>query len=446
MELNNYISAEQKQVLSANQVQAFNILSFTNQELENFMVNEYLENPMLEHLEHKENEIITSIEKFSDSQTSYIDQHPGNPDEEELYRGELSAKAGNRLKENLLGQLNWKDYSKHQWKIMNYLVDCLDEKGFFTHNIDELAATSGYKKEELTHCLSILRELEPAGIFSPNLAECLIKQLEAKEIIDETLNILLRNYLAELVSGQIGTISRGLSISTIQVKEYIHLIGNLNPRPIMDIQTETTAYVVPDIIVTQVGGKWNVDINDQWIGEYKYSDYYIHMMKESTDPELTTYFKERLDKAKFVLNCVEQRRKTIICVMEAILKRQEDYFERKGSLKPMKLEDISEDLGVHVSTVSRAVKGKYVQYKRTEPLKALFTSSLSKAEENEGISSEQIKETIRTMIAEEGKKPLSDQKLVEKLAEEGIAVSRRTVAKYRIQMNIPDSRQRGLFL
>ena len=98
MELNNYISAEQKQVLSANQVQAFNILSFTNQELENFMVNEYLENPMLGHLEHKENEIITSIEKFSDSQTSYIDQHPGNPDEEELYRGELSAKAGNRLK------------------------------------------------------------------------------------------------------------------------------------------------------------------------------------------------------------------------------------------------------------------------------------------------------------------------------------------------------------
>ena len=444
MDLNSYIAAEQKQSLSANQVQALHILALTNQELEDFMVNEYLENPMLENAERKENEIMTSIEKFSDTdaQTAYADQHPGNPDEDEPYRRELSAKKGSLLKENLLGQLNWNDYSKRQWKIMSYLVDCLDEKGFFTQDLGELAETSGYGEEELRQCLTVLRELEPVGIFSPNLAECLIKQLEERAVEDETLFLLLREHLADLVSGQIGTISRSLGISTIQVKEYIHLIGSLNPRPLMDIDRSEAAYVVPDILVSRPGGRWTVEINDQWIGEYKYSDYYIRMMEESTDPELTAYFKERLERARFVINCVEQRRKT----MEAIVKRQEDYFQLKGPLTPMSLEDIGADLGIHASTISRAIKGKYVQYKKTEPLKALFTTAVAKSGEQDGVSPEHIKEKIRSIIACEGKKPFSDQKLAEKLADEGIAISRRAVAKYRIQMNIPDSRQRALLL
>ena len=448
MDLNSYIAAEQKQSLSANQVQALHILALTNQELEDFMVNEYLENPMLENAENKENEIMTSIEKFSDTdaQTAYADQHPGNPDEDETYRRELSAKKGSLLKENLLGQLNWNDYSKRQWKIMSYLVDCLDEKGFFTQDLGELAETSGYGEEELRQCLTVLRELEPVGIFSPNLAECLIKQMEERAVEDETLFLLLREHLADLVSGQIGTISRSLGISTIQVKEYIHLIGSLNPRPLMDIDRSEAAYVVPDILVSRPGGRWTVEINDQWIGEYKYSDYYIRMMEESTDPELTAYFKERLERARFVINCVEQRRKTIIRIVEAIVKRQEDYFQLKGPLTPMSLEDIGADLGIHASTVSRAIKGKYVQYKKTEPLKALFTTAVAKSGEQDGVSPEHIKEKIRSIIACEGKKPFSDQKLAEKLADEGIAISRRAVAKYRIQMNIPDSRQRALLL
>lgn len=444
MELNSYIEVQQKQTLSAGQVQALNILAFTNQELEDFMVNEYLENPILERSDQKENEIMTSMEKFSDSQAIYGDQHPGSPEEEEPYRRELSAREGNRLKENLLGQLNWKDYSKEQWKIMSYLVDCLDEKGFFTHDLEELSAASGYKKEELDRCLMVLRELEPAGIFSSGLVECLLKQLEARDVKDEPLCRILKDYLPQLFSGQIGVISRSLGISTVQVKEYIHFIGSLNPRPIMDMGTEEASCVVPDIIVSRPGGSWRVEINDQWIGEYKYSDYYIHMMKEAKDPELTAYFKERLERARFVMNCVEQRRKTIVRVMEAILRRQEAYFEQKDLLESMGLEDIAGDLGIHVSTVSRAVKGKYVQYKRTEPVKSLFTSSLSKEGEGQGISPEKIKERIRAMIAAEGKKPLSDQKLAHGLAEEGIPVSRRAVAKYRIQMNIPDSRQRGM--
>nr|WP_302141497.1 RNA polymerase sigma-54 factor [uncultured Schaedlerella sp.] len=375
MDLMNYTAAEQKQILSAGQVQSLDILALTNQELEDFMVNEYLENPLLERAEQRENDLMTSIEKFSESDagTSYADQHPGNPDDREHFEQEFSARSGDPVKELLLGQLNWKDYSQKQMKMMSYLVDCLDEKGFFTHDSGELSAESGYPKEELDQCLAVLRELEPAGIFAPNLAECLIRQLEAKDLAEETLCVLLRDYLTELVSGQIGTISRSLGISTIRVKEYIHLIGSLNPRPLMDVQSEESSYVVPDIIVSRPGGKWTVEINDQWMGEYRFSDYYIHMMKDATDPGLTAYFKERLERARFVFGCVEQRRKTITRIMEAILARQEDYFIHRDSLKPMGMEDIAADLRVSVSTVSRAVRGKYVQYKKTEPLEALFT-------------------------------------------------------------------------
>lgn len=446
MDLSSYIAVEQKQVLSASQVQALHILALTNQELEAFMVNEYLENPMLEIGEPKENEILTSIERLSGAEAGIAcaDQHPGNPDGDDGGRRELSAGKGNLLKENLLGQLNWNSYSRRQWKIMDYLVDCLDEKGFFAHDLGELSGSSGYGEEELGQCLAVLRELEPAGIFSPNLAECLVRQLEKKGIEDETLFCILREHLGELTGGRIGTISRSLGISAARVKEYIRLIGSLNPRPVMDGEQSEAACIVPDILVTRPGGRWNVELNDQWTGEYKYSGYYIRMMEESTDPELCAYFKERMERARFVINSVEQRRKTIVRVVEAVVKRQEDYFELKGPLVPMGLEDIGTDLGLHASTVSRAVKGKYVQYKKTEPLKALFTAAAAKSGEQDGISPEHIKEKLRSLIASEGQKPLSDQKLTEMLAAEGIAISRRAVAKYRIQMNIPDSRQRAL--
>ena len=163
MDLTNHIAPEQKQALSASQVQALNILALTNQELEDFMVNEYLENPLLERTEQKENDIMTSIEKFSDSDagTSYADQHPGNPDDREQFEKEFFARSGDPLKELLLGQLNWKDYTKQQMKIMSYLVDCLDEKGFFTHDTGELSAGSGYPKEEVDRCIAVLRELPP---------------------------------------------------------------------------------------------------------------------------------------------------------------------------------------------------------------------------------------------------------------------------------------------
>ena len=376
MDLRDYTSAGQKQALPDSRAQALDILAMTNQELEDFLVNEYLENPMLESVEHKENEIMTSIEKFSDegASASYAEQHPGNPEDEDLGGNEFSAKTGDQLRESLLGQINWKEHSRHDLKIMSYLIDCLDEKGFFTYDTRELAATSGYSQEDLDRCLAVLEDLEPVGIFSPDLAECLIRQLRAKEIQDPILRALLREHLTDLVNGQIGNISRHLGISTIQVKEYIHLIGSLNPRPVMDIQRSEASYVVPDILISRSGDRWSVEINDQWMGEYRFSQYYMNMMKESSDPELTAYFNERLERAKSVMGWVEQRGRVIVQVAESVLKRQEDHVRHQGPLTPMKLTDIAQELDIPYSTVALAVKGKFIQYKKTESLQSLFTS------------------------------------------------------------------------
>lgn len=444
MEMGSGLLVEQKQALSVGQVQSLNILALNNQELEDFLMNEYLENPMLENSGDKENEMFTDMEKMYEKGTSFRDQYLENPEEEEQSRNDVRARTENSLKEYLLNQLDRGSLSQREWETAEYLIDCRDEKGYFLYQTEELAQNSGYEQKELEQCLAVLKELEPVGIFSSSLAECLEKQLRVKGVEDETLFVLLRNHMQELMNGQIGMISRKLQVSTVQVKEYIHLIGTLNPRPVMDIQKDETEYVVPDILIARQNGQWEVTLNDGWMGEYRYNDYYIRMMEETKDPELQAYFRERLERARFVVNSVEQRRRTIVRIVEAVLELQKDYFEENGNLAPMQQEDIAQLLGIHVSTVSRAIKGKYIQYRKTIPLKALFTAGISDHEGDGAVSSDTIKQRLRQVIEEEGKKPLSDQKLAEQLEKEGISVSRRAVTKYRIQMNIPDSRQRGI--
>ena len=420
MEMGSGLLVEQKQALSVGQVQSLNILALNNQELEDFLMNEYLENPMLENSGDKENEMFTDMEKMYEKGTSFRDQYLENPEEEEQSRNDVRARTENSLKEYLLNQLDRGSLSQREWETAEYLIDCLDEKGYFLYQTEELAQNSGYEQKELEQCLAVLKELEPVGIFSSSLAECLEKQLRVKGVEDETLFVLLRNHMQELMNGQIGMISRKLQVSTVQVKEYIHLIGTLNPRPVMDIQKDDTEYVVPDILIARQNGQWEVTLNDGWRGEYRYNDYYIRMMEET------------------------KRRRTIVRIVEAVLELQKDYFEENGNLAPMQQEDIAQLLGIHVSTVSRAIKGKYIQYRKTIPLKALFTAGISDHEGHGSVSSDTIKQRLRQMIEAEGKKPLSDQKLAEQLEKEGISVSRRAVTKYRIQMNIPDSRQRGI--
>lgn len=433
---------EQRQTLSARQVQSLHILACSNQELDEFLTNEFLENPLLECTRDKENEMMTNIENLYEKGTSFEEHYAVWADEGSDRRRDIADRQDNSRKEFLLGQLSQKDFSSRQWKILELLVDCLDEYGFFRYQPEEIGELLHVSAADVAKCLDILKALEPVGVFSADLSECLIRQAEAKGIHDETFFLLIRDYLQDLIDGHIGTISRRLHLSTIAVKEYIHLIGTLNPRPFVSSSSAGTEYVIPDILLSRQNGSWEITLNDQWMGDYRYNDYYLKMMQETTDPELTAYFRERMERARFVLQSIEQRRQTILRTVRAILEIQENYFEGSGPLVPMTLEDVAARTGLHVSTVSRAVREKHLQYHRTCLLKDLFSSAASEKDEH-AASASWIRERIRELIRKEDPgKPLSDARIAELLEEEGISISRRTAAKYRSQLGILDSRQR----
>lgn len=442
MKLGNKLEVGQSQTLSANQVQSLNILAYTNQELDEFLTNEYLENPILECVSDKDEDMLTNVELLYEKGISYKEHYMEWEDEEIQRKNDIAAIPMDEIKSTLLLQLDKKEYNAGEWKLMEYLVECLDEGGFFPYNAEEIAGASGYGKNMVERCLKVLKDLEPVGVFSQDMQECLLKQVEAAGLCDEKLEAIIRDYMPELMKGHIGEVSRKLKLSTAEVKKYLHVIGGLNPRPFMNVQREASEYIIPDVIVSRQHGQWEIRLNDGWMGEYKYNDYYIRMMQEAKDPELAAYFKERLERARFVVHAVEQRRNTIVRIVEAILDIQKEYFENRGSLQPMSMGDVAAMAEVHVSTVSRAIRGKYLQYKNIILLRDLFTGSVGEHDGDAEISSEAIMGRIRELIQAE-EKPLSDAAIAERLKAEGMEISRRTVAKYRARLGFLDSRQRA---
>lgn len=434
------LTLEQSLKLSGAQIQSLNVLAYTNQELDAFLQKEYLENPLLEtSADHKE-EMMQSLEKFYESGSEYRSSYAWEDGSETSRQGDIRAKEQGALEQMILEQLSYKQYGRDEWRLFRYLVCCLDDNGYFPYKPEEIAKVSGYDTEMVLRCLSDLKALDPPGIFAEDLSECLILQLRRAGAEDPVLYEIADKYVGDLLKGHLSSITRKLHISTAAAKEYMCILSKLNPKPLAGGDRETQ-YIVPDILVVREGGIWRVQLNDRWMGEYHLNDYYLHMIETAQDQELREYFAEKLKRARYVLDCVEQRRETILKIVYAVLDYQSGYFLKNESLKPMTQEDIAGILNIHASTVSRAIKGKYLQYQKTVLLKDLFCASVSKGET---ATSEDIRDRIRTLVQEEDKRsPLSDTALQKRLSKEGFSISRRTVAKYREQMGILDSRRRG---
>ncbi|MCI8949928.1 MAG: RNA polymerase factor sigma-54 [Lachnospiraceae bacterium] len=444
MRMTHEVTVEDKQVLSQAQIQSLEILAMDVVELEEFLQNEYMSNPMMDHTAN--HDMNSEMEKF---QNSYDGQYAGRDyvearDEDEKERGGLKAPDTNYLKNYLVSQLDMKRFSKEEWKLVLYLIDCLEDDGFFQMETAEVAELTGQSLEKVEEVLQMLRNLEPFGIFARDLSHCLLRQLEAIGADTPALSAMVLEYLPEIGQGKISVISRQLGLSTAEVRKYIAVIEKLNPRPLSGLQESQVSYIVPDIIYTEKNGRWEITINDKWLGEYHINDYYLHMMKETKDPELFEYFKQKLERSRFVISSIEQRRETMYAVSKGILDKQKDYFCRKGKRKPMTMSALAEELQIHPSTVSRTVKGKYIQSPAgTILMKNLFSGTVSADENGEELSAEHIKERIRELINSEDKRnPYSDAKLTECLVAEGIQISRRAVAKYRDELWIKSSFER----
>ena len=335
MEIKTDISLQTKQVLSQVQMQSLNILSMSMTELEEFLQNEEIENPLVEYSSgRQEGELPVAYreyDRFYNGASREGDSRGG------IYEADDTEQSVEHM---IMMQLPWKTLTEEQHRIVKFCIHSLDQNGYLTVPPSEIAEALKAEVSEVEYIVSRLKELEPVGIFASSLEECLVLQVLGMEQ-EAALCTIIRNHLQDVADGKVSTISRRLKLSSVEVRKLIHVIRNLNPRPLNGYGGDRAQYVFPDIILNYQDGQWTVSLNDKWAGNISINEFYVHMMETAQDEELKNYFEEKLKRARFIMNAVEQRRRTLEGITEGILKRQAGYFLGKEPLKPMTLEEIA---------------------------------------------------------------------------------------------------------
>lgn len=365
------------------------------------------------------------------------------------------------FQEMLEQQLGLKDITEREYTIGSYLIGCLDEDGYIRREldlvVDDLAFNYNLTTDtrEIATVLKIIQSFDPPGVGARNLQECLLIQLERKT--DKTKEVMLamdviKNHMEEFSKKHYDKILKRLEIDNEELKDLINEITHLNPRPgNSDTKESSFSAVIPDFIITVNDGKPELSINGRNMPDLKISKDYTEMLKEYTkskdksSKEASGFIKSKIESAGWFIEALQQRYATMSLCMKCILEYQNDYFATgdESKLRPMILKDIANRVGLDLSTVSRMANSKYVQTPYgTFLLKTFFSESMS-TDSGEEVSSREIKNMLKDFIdAEDKKHPLTDDELCLKLNEKGYNIARRTVAKYREQMDIPVGRMR----
>jgi RNA polymerase sigma-54 factor len=368
---------------------------------------------------------------------------------------------GPGFRELLEQQLALRNMSDQEYMIAIYLVGCIDEDGYIRREIelivDDLAFNNSITTDvnEVKKVLSIIHELDPPGIGAANLQECLLIQLNRKP--EKTKDVLqaievVKNHMDEFSRKHYEKILKKLNIDSEELKEIMDVIKHLNPRPgNSDSKDLGVSEVVPDFIVSVNDGKVELSLNSRNMPELKISKEYIEMLKQyskSKDKggkEASSFIKGKIENAQWFIEALQQRYTTLLLTIQCLLEYQEEYFLTgdESKIRPMILKDISSRVGLDLSTISRVANSKYVQTPYgTFLLKTFFSESMS-TDSGEEVSSREIKRILKDLVeAENKKKPLTDDELCEQLKEKGYNIARRTVAKYREQLEIPVGRMR----
>lgn len=305
-----------------------------------------------------------------------------------------------------LEQLNPLVYTDTEWKIFKFMILMLDDQGFFPYSPEELQDSFHIPAPQAEKCLSILKGLEPRGVFQPDLTGYLLYRLSASGQDNAQMRKLIRCHLKDAADGRLRLIAESLRVEVAVVRQMLKQLKNFSPGPFAEIGifSEACAYITPDILADYQNGTWEITLNDNWMENYSLSDHYVAMMRQTEDPELKAYFLEKYQRGRFILQKLVQRRDTILAVCNAVILRQEAFFLGKDNLVPMTLSDIAGDVGLAVSTVSRGIKNKYLQYPGgTVLIKSLFTSGIACSEKDE-ISSSGVMAVLTDIIRSENKK------------------------------------------
>ena len=481
MELGYDLTIEQSQklVMTPELIQAIQILQFNTQELDAFVQEQLLINPVLEAEapsggeQAKETESgdqnreepaashdSDSLEREFDGDqdwrervresSSYDDisyrQWEYNKDKNE-YSYEQFVTSDVTLSEHLMFQLQFAPIKKSCRNLGRYIIESLDENGYMTLTPEEIACTLSIPLEKVNIVLDAIHGFEPAGVGARDLAECLLIQLKHRGEDDETVVRVINEFLPDMAANRLSVIAKELGITVREVQDICDLIRSLEPKPGRQFASQSdTRYIVPDVVVERVAGEYVVTVNESSTPRLMVSSYYEGLLAQSeSDANLSKYLSGRVNSAIWLIKSIEQRKQTIYNVVQAVVKYQRDFFDHGTKyLKTLTLKQIAEEVGIHESTVSRSINGKYMQSPRgVFEIKYFFTSGVSGGAGGEGISSNSIKTFIKEIIdGEDPKSPHSDQDMVEMLADRGIEISRRTVAKYRDEMNILSSSKR----
>ncbi len=357
------------------------------------------------------------------------------------------------LRDSLLEQVAVTDLSPSDRIIAEYLICNIDEDGFLECSTKEVADELGVNHDKAERILGIIQTFDPVGVGARNLQECLLIQLKEKNITNGLVAKVVRNHLDDWINRRFGQISQALDTSVDDMRVVEEVLASLNPKPNVEPEPALNLnHVIPDLEVQKVGEEYVVSLTDRTLPELRVSPVYRTLLRQSDksgrgDPKLRETKKfvvEKLNSARWFINAIHQRRATMLKVMRCIVENQIDFFDRgPGFLKPMKLEDVANKVQMHVSTISRVSNGKYVQTPHgVYELKYFFAWRLSRYDDDD-ISTQSVKEKIAMLIHDEDvQNPLSDERISNILKREGINIARRTVAKYRDELNISSARLR----
>lgn len=444
----------QHQGFSQKMVQSVNILGMSTQELAEYIKQMALENPLIDFSDerngHKEEERIRKLEWLEelDEQNRVYYQYDKEDEENDAGINNVSEDTGESLGDFLKMQLLGKSYFSEEQGIFEYIIANLDVNGYFVLPVPEVAEKCGVSEERVQKCLRIMHTLEPVGVCAKNLQECLILQLKKQEN-SETGITIVKNYLDLLGKNQLHVIAQKMQIPLEKVAESAEQIRSLNPKPARGFDNgEWMHYIVPDITVVKFSDQFEILLNDYACPPVRLNRNYMNMLKSGCDKNVKEYLLHNVKRAEELQKCIAQRKSTLMELAKCILDVQQHFF-RTGDkiLKPFRMKDAAEQMGCHESTVSRAVKDKYLQCCwGVFPLSFFFQKSAGGQQDGGSMAAAKVKEMLKTLIdREEKEKPYSDQKLAEMLKEEGVDISRRTVVKYREEMMIPNSRERKIY-
>src|SRR3989440_9636481 len=350
------------------------------------------------------------------------------------------------LQQNLIAQLNQTVLSADDRKTAELIIGNIDDVGFLQSTTEEMALNSGIPQEDFEKMLALIQGFYPAGVGARDLRECLLIQLQ-REGRERSLEYrIVSEHMEDLGRRRFPEIARRMGISVEEVQKAADTIARLNPRPGQVFAAAPQNYVLPDVVVEKVDGDYQIILNNEQIPHLRISNLYKDIIASGNtqSSEVKNYVRDKIRSGKFLIRSIHQRQETIFNIVQQIVSRQRDFLDHGPShLKPMTMAEVAEAVGVHETTVSRAVSGKYMATPQgVFEMKYFFTSGYQTAT-GESLSNTSVKQAILDLVKHEsGSAPLSDHEIVEILSERGIPIARRTVAKYRTELNILPSHMR----